>query len=69
MVDVSAYPPGPNGMADLCRDKEAELLAEIAGTSDARLLKAKRKHLRTVQQLGRWARSRAGYVKPGKTKP
>lgn len=66
MLDERQYPRGPNGLADLCRDKLAELEALLPTIDDAKRAKAVRDHIAMVRRLERFAKTRAGYVKPEK---
>lgn len=59
--DYEKYPRGPNGMARLCEDQIAELLAERESLprSERRPIN---QHLHTVRQMLAWCKTRAGYV-------
>ncbi|MBV1692180.1 hypothetical protein KRR38_33655 [Novosphingobium sp. G106] len=64
MLDPSDYPPGPNGMAQLCEDRIAELEAKRAAAKTRAERKPINRQLHTVRQLLRFAVSRAGYRAP-----
>lgn len=54
---------GPNGMAIVCRDKLAEIKAELEACTDKDQRKALNKHAHLLRRLIRFCETRAGYVK------
>lgn len=64
MIDVQSYLPGPNGMAQLCEDKIAELEAQLAGARTRTERSPINKHLHIVRGLLKFAKTRAGYRAP-----
>lgn len=61
-IDRAAYPSGPNGLARLCEDRIAELIEQRAECQSSAERKPINKHLHTLRELLRFAKSRAGYV-------
>lgn len=64
MLDQRDYPSGPNGLAQLCADKMADLLAERE-TADRDRRKAINKHLHLLRDVLNFSRSRQGYSAAG----
>lgn len=61
MLNPDDYERGPNGMARLCEDQIAELLAKRKALprSERRPIN---QHLHTVRRMLAWCKTRAGYV-------
>jgi hypothetical protein len=55
------YPPGPTGLAEMCRDKIAELEAAREAASGPER-KAINRRLQSCRLLLKFATTRAGYV-------
>lgn len=61
MADFDGFGSGPNGMALLCEHKLDELAAERAECKDRKRKQAINRHMHTLRDLLRFAKSRAGY--------
>ncbi|RVQ65729.1 hypothetical protein EKN06_12400 [Croceicoccus ponticola] len=62
MSDTPDFGRGPNGLALLCEHKLDELVAEKAECTDRQRVRAINKHMHTLRELLRFAKSRAGYT-------
>ena len=53
---------GPNGLAEVIRDKLVDIAAELDVCTDRRQRKALNQHAHMIKGMLRWCKTRAGYT-------
>lgn len=56
------HPPGPNGLALVCRDSIVKIEAELETATTKAQKKGLRQRLKLCRDMERWCKTRAGYV-------